>query len=477
MKKNITQLLNVVEQFIIRRRYIIMLVVSLMAIISETIDHFNPDDASFDSEYLSEILLLAFILPMIGLLLLELMKRIIDDQRHTALQFHKHKIINQQLGQAKDWDELVNIILQFPQTILAVEATALWLQDVTSTRLILVKTWGDTSIKTKFNEHPVTQPPPEARINFLTEANRLPGNKEELIWFNPGGPPNSYSLSLKYNDQQIGILQMICPAGTSPSEHQLHLLSDISPAMALAMHVLRLQKTVYLQNKTIETTRQRVAHDLHDILGQDLAYLRYKLEKLSLDAKANSSKEIQRMQTIAEEAYDVVRGTISSLETGHSSDMISLLPELAQAVADRAEFEVHFLGSPNSHWLPSEVQNQVVYIYREILNNIEKHARACKVIIHQQWTYNEFRLTVTDDGKGFEPADLNKRGHFGLAIMQDRANQIDGRLIVVSHPGEGTKITLHVPLVSPTSSNLILLSNSESNDFAAGKTYENHAGG
>jgi nitrate/nitrite-specific signal transduction histidine kinase len=83
---------------------------------------------------------------------------------------------------------------------------------------------------------------------------------------------------------------------------------------------------------------------------------------------------------------------------------------------------------------------------------------------------------VADDGDGFEPSDLKKRGHFGLAIMQDRANQIDGRLVIVSHPGEGTKITLRVPIFSQTNSDLFHFSKPEVSEYTAGKTHENLAG-
>jgi signal transduction histidine kinase len=55
-------------------------------------------------------------------------------------------------------------------------------------------------------------------------------------------------------------------------------------------------------------------------------------------------------------------------------------------------------------------------------------------------------ITLADDGKGFDPYAVGGNGHFGLAIMQDRAREINGRLTLTSRPGGGTQVALCLPL-------------------------------
>lgn len=86
--------------------------------------------------------------------------------------------------------------------------------------------------------------------------------------------------------------------------------------------------------------------------------------------------------------------------------------------------------------------DQEVALYRitqEALSNIQKHAGARKVEITLSSTPDETRLTIRDDGRGFEPNE--KTGGNGLANMAARARQSGGRLAIMSRPGQGTTIT------------------------------------
>ena len=89
-----------------------------------------------------------------------------------------------------------------------------------------------------------------------------------------------------------------------------------------------------------------------------------------------------------------------------------------------------------------------MYLTREALNNIEKHAFAQNVDIYLQWSDAEFRLIVRDDGKGFNPQELNTEGKYGTAIMGERAQAINANLTIESTPSEGTEIKLILPLSS-----------------------------
>jgi signal transduction histidine kinase len=92
--------------------------------------------------------------------------------------------------------------------------------------------------------------------------------------------------------------------------------------------------------------------------------------------------------------------------------------------------------------LPDGVHLAVYRITQEALNNVVKHAHAANVWVKLDMTdHSLIRLVVGDDGRGFE-----RRGedpsHMGLTSMEERAHEVGADLLVRSHPGEGTVITL-----------------------------------
>jgi signal transduction histidine kinase len=100
--------------------------------------------------------------------------------------------------------------------------------------------------------------------------------------------------------------------------------------------------------------------------------------------------------------------------------------------------------------LPPNVRQQILYIAREALHNIEKHACAKQVSLQFVWLSGELILKITDDGVGFDPRLVNNDGHYGLWIMQHRAQEIGGSLkISPVEIGRGTEVTLWLPLNVP----------------------------
>ncbi len=91
-------------------------------------------------------------------------------------------------------------------------------------------------------------------------------------------------------------------------------------------------------------------------------------------------------------------------------------------------------------------------IVQEALNNARRHSEASQALVQVRFLPNTLQVTVEDNGLGFDvPAhmdDLISTGTLGLLGMQERTRMLDGALIVQSEPGEGTIITVDVPLSS-----------------------------
>jgi signal transduction histidine kinase len=89
-------------------------------------------------------------------------------------------------------------------------------------------------------------------------------------------------------------------------------------------------------------------------------------------------------------------------------------------------------------------------IIQEGLNNVIKHSQASQVIVEIKRQQTNISVSILDDGKGFDPAQLNgkagKQPSFGLTGIKERAKVLDGVLTLQSAPGTGTRLTVNVPL-------------------------------
>jgi signal transduction histidine kinase len=96
--------------------------------------------------------------------------------------------------------------------------------------------------------------------------------------------------------------------------------------------------------------------------------------------------------------------------------------------------------------LPIEIEQELYRITQEALNNIVKHAQAQHVTIHLHFAAGAVSLQVRDDGTGFDPRSVRETGGMGLHGFTARAARIGGRAAVDSQPGQGTTVTVHVPI-------------------------------
>lgn len=118
-------------------------------------------------------------------------------------------------------------------------------------------------------------------------------------------------------------------------------------------------------------------------------------------------------------------------------------------LADSAvEFEIKTNGA--IHSLAQKIENNLLRIGQEAITNSVRYAQAKSIRVELDYQTEHVVLRVRDDGRGFEhPAEPASDGvHFGLLGMHERARQMRARLTVKSAPGEGTEVTVEVPLRS-----------------------------
>jgi PAS domain S-box-containing protein len=232
---------------------------------------------------------------------------------------------------------------------------------------------------------------------------------------------------------------------------KLLLLHDITEQKRAQVQLLKQQRVL----ATLQE-RDRLARELHDGIGQILGYVSLQAQtalKWVRDGNKNKAESLmERILEVAKDAHADVRESILSLRTGSDPDW-SFIPALKKYV-DR--FQINY-GIQAELSIPDEIIDntfdpaagvQLLRVIQEAMNNCRKHSGAHILKVVVELDGNKAFITVSDDGHGFDPDRVEREGngHFGLAFMRERMEQIGGSLKIDSAPGGGTVLRLDVPI-------------------------------
>jgi len=236
---------------------------------------------------------------------------------------------------------------------------------------------------------------------------------------------------------------------------------DLVLGQLLLFHDVTKQK--HAQAQLIEQQRalatlaegERLARELHDSLGQVLGYASFQLDSASqlmrTGQTALAMEQLERLAGIIREAHADVREHILNLRSTPSSQLpfIATVEHYLDGFTNNYGIQTQLIvnEAADAPAFPPDIQVQVFRILQEALSNSRKHGQAHSVQVTFNSTPQGVRLTVQDDGTGFDPAQVTtvNAPHFGLQFMRERAEQLGGRLHVQSSPGAGTCILVEVP--------------------------------
>ncbi len=155
------------------------------------------------------------------------------------------------------------------------------------------------------------------------------------------------------------------------------------------------------------------------------------------------------MLSILEETMRRVRDLMADLRPSVLDDygLLAVLRWYGAQFSRRMGLQINIQGEELVPRLPSEVETTLFRIVQEVLTNVVKHAGATQVTIRLDENNGKAHLTVTDNGVGFDPAAVNRlseRSGWGLLNIQERTKAIDGKLIIKSEPGKGTRLEIEI---------------------------------
>ncbi|MEM7339995.1 MAG: GAF domain-containing sensor histidine kinase [Actinomycetota bacterium] len=280
-----------------------------------------------------------------------------------------------------------------------------------------------------------------AQAGRLVVANRLQENDQP---FNPRSGAGMYT-PLLARDRLIGMLAVEANSFASFDERDREVLAGFVEPVALAIDNARWFDRI----RTIgaDEERNRIARDLHDRIGQSLAYLGFEIDRMirrESEGKAIDG-QLGHLRNSLRSVIVEVRDTLSDLRTDVSDerDFLATAEDFAERLAERSGLHINLDCEATSR-LPILQEREMWRIAQEALVNVERHAEANSVTLIWRCGPNGALLEIIDDGCGLPERDVDGRygrsDSFGIIGMRERAQSIGASLDLTSQPGEGTKV-------------------------------------
>jgi signal transduction histidine kinase len=217
-------------------------------------------------------------------------------------------------------------------------------------------------------------------------------------------------------------------------------------------HFQRLARSVW---RVQEDERRRLARELHDGIGQNLTALKHQLEGLAPAADAEAQARLAAAISLCTDTLEDTR-RMSRLLRPQILDDLGLeaaLRWLARTVAEAAQLDVNVDVADLPDVLEGEIATLLFRIAQEALANVARHAQAQHARVHVRVREGRIELSVSDDGRGFEPEAALAAGRegksSGLAGMRERVALFGGRFELRALPGSGTIVRANVPVAAP----------------------------
>jgi signal transduction histidine kinase len=244
-------------------------------------------------------------------------------------------------------------------------------------------------------------------------------------------------------------------------EHQDLLIAICNQAIVALQNAQLYQSLMDEKERIVdveEDARKKLARDLHDGPTQSIAAIAMRLNYARVMLEKNKSvqqtaEELARIEELARRTTKEIRHMLFTLRPLilETQGLLAALEQYAAKLAETESTPIYLEADPSvDDLLDQNVQGVIFYIVEEAIGNARKHAQADTIWVRLQRRDDVFVVEVEDDGRGFDveamQTSYDERGSLGMINMRERAELVGGRIGVSSRVGEGTRVTLTVPL-------------------------------
>ena len=263
------------------------------------------------------------------------------------------------------------------------------------------------------------------------------------------------TVPLRHKGRPVGTLNLMFEAECQLPAAMTPLLQATGDLLGMTLDNARLAR----ENLRIRLTneRQMLANEVHDSLAQGLTYMRMRMSLLRDAIHGADEFKAYKFWNDVDDTLGNSQRRLRELITYFRSRMdpqglLHALSETSERFFDRTGVALEFVNQAPNLCLPPERELEVFHIVQESLANICRHAHAkhAKLLLARD---NEgYMIVIEDDGVGIAAypatADHDDSGHYGIAIMQERARRIGGSVVLRSG-ATGTSVELHFPAQIP----------------------------
>ena len=241
-------------------------------------------------------------------------------------------------------------------------------------------------------------------------------------------------------------------------EHYLLILERVNEALEIGQIDMggspkdqtTLAKTVEMIIQAQEAERGRLARQMHDGPAQALSNFILQTEiamRLFEIDQVKAKEELAGIKSTASSTFQKVRDFIFDLRPMMLDDL-GLVPTLTRYVEtfkEQSGMEVRLISTGMEQRFESYIEVMIYRAIQELLGNIARHSQATQVIIQMDSSSTGFRVSIEDNGKGFDVDKMHEKSGMGLKVIRDRVQMLGGTVEINSSIGHGAHILFQIP--------------------------------
>jgi len=199
-----------------------------------------------------------------------------------------------------------------------------------------------------------------------------------------------------------------------------------------------------------EKERQRIAHDLHENIGQRVTMLFLQIEKLKRDS-LNAADAQSQLDALLKQSSEILTDVKASAHELYSPRLeilgtAAVMRSFCSDLSEQKKMEIDFTSDGLPSQIPPDITLCLFRVLQESAHNAVQHSGVRQFDVRLWATSDEIHLTVSDCGAGFDLETARKAGGLGLNRMEERLKLVKGSLSIDSQPKRGTTIHARVPL-------------------------------
>lgn len=262
------------------------------------------------------------------------------------------------------------------------------------------------------------------------------------------GFKNLLLVPLLSGKKPLGLIGIMGPGSESYEAEKIELAQGLAQQTVVALQMVRLAD--HAKQAAVLQERSRMARDLHDTLAQALTGIVIQMnlaENTVVQSQREALRHIARARKLARDCLVEARRLVFALQPQALKRQClgAALQQLAEELTSDTEVRIEFTCQGTADVLFPEVETELLHICQEALTNVVKHANSNNVSIELGFDPQWVRLSIQDNGQGFDLSTPTPTQRFGIAGMHERARQIGGKMEIRSEPGYGTRIQVVAP--------------------------------